>query len=36
MLIDDGMVVANVYIILNKTSMPTTEGEDLELVVINE
>jgi hypothetical protein len=36
MLIDDRMFVTNVYIILDKTNMPTTEGQDLELVVINE
>jgi hypothetical protein len=36
MLIDDEMLVIDVYITSNKISMLTTEGRDLELVVINE
>ena len=36
MLIDDEILVASEYIILEKISMLTTEGQDLELVVINE
>ena len=36
LLIDEDMLVATEYIILEKISMLTTEGQDLELVVINE
>jgi hypothetical protein len=36
MLIDDKMLVVDVYIIPDKIIMLTTEGQDLELVVINE